>query len=357
MDFNQFMGMLRREPLKHVYLLAGEEPYYIDRAREAILGRMFPDAETMESGLVSVPGDAAAAELIGAIESVPFFSDRNVVLVEHTGLFQGKKKQEQDDNEEDDEGAEEAPEEKDPALDRLADLLLDMPEDSYVIFSADRAADRRKKLYKAAAKAGAVLEANPVRPWKINDWLQGKLQSIGRDMDREARDYFANAIGMMKNVPLRYLDREFDKLALYAEGRKITRRDLEAAFSDLPEVSLFALADAVSERSARKALTILGRQIRDGAYLPLILAILARHVRQLWQLKLLVQQGRSSAEIARRFKLNPYIAERLIKAARGFSEETLRDAFLELSDADFGLKTGRSGPERLEHAIIRLCRG
>ena len=54
-------------------------------------------------------------------------------------------------------------------------------------------------------------------------------------------------------------------------------------------------------------------------------------------------------------ELNPYVAEKLGRAAQTFDEDTLRAAFLELADADYLLKTGQAGPELLEHAVILLC--
>ena len=97
------------------------------------------------------------------------------------------------------------------------------------------------------------------------------------------------------------------------------------------------------------------REIRDGTYLPLILAGLVRHVRQLWQAKCLTARGIRGKALGQPLELNPFIAEKLGQAAQSFDETTLREAFLELADADYLLKTGQAGPELLEHAVISLC--
>ncbi len=340
--FNEFMGTLRRNPLKHVYLLSGEESYYIDLAKERILSMLFPDGNRSDS-LIPVQGDVDIDELEGMLGTVPLFAEKNVVLVEHTNLFRETKSG--------DKGGK-----GNKKQDRFISLLQDMPESSYIIFVTKEKADKRRKLYKAVEKAGAVLEAEAVRAWNINDWLQGKLQSMNREMDRDATAYFNGIVGMMQQISLGYLDREMDKLMLYSENRRITKQDLAEVFSGLPEVSLFALMDAVSEKNGRKSMELLNRLLSGGTYAPLILSLLVRHIRQLWQARLLMAQGYRGKDLGKPLELNPFIAERLGRAAQKFTDEVLETAFLELADADYMMKTGQAGPEKLEHALILLCR-
>lgn len=346
MKFNEFMGALRKSAPKHVYLLSGEESYYIDRAKERILSLLLPDEATRADSLLRVQGDVDLEELSGMMGTVPLFAEKNVILVEQTNLFREKKSV-------DEEKVEKGRREK--KLERFLSMLQDMPESSYLIFVTKEKADKRRKLYKAIEKAGAVLEAEAIRAWNLNEWLQGKLQSMNREMEREAYAYFTGVVSMMQQISLSYLDQEFDKLMLYSERRKITKGDLMEVFSGLPEVSLFALMDAVSEQDARKALLLLRQQMQSGAYAPLVLSLLVRHVRQLWQARLLMAQGYRGKDLGKPLELNPYIAEKLGKAAAKFSDEVLELAFLELADADYTMKTGQAGAERLEHAVILLC--
>ena len=127
-------------------------------------------------------------------------------------------------------------------------------------------------------------------------------------------------------------------------------------FSGLPEVSSFAMLDAVSEKDVKKALTLLRRQTADGVYAPVLLALMVRHVRQLWQAKLLLAQGVRGKALGPSMKLNPFIAEKLGRASMKFSEPVLKRTMLSLIDADYLLKTGRGGAELLEDAVISLCR-
>ncbi len=350
LKFNEFMGELRKGIQKHVYLLSGEERYYIDRAKDRLLALLFPSGNGREAGLERITGDIGTTELIGRLETVPFFSDKNVILLENTNLFKEKKSGTKSEDEKRSVRA-------DKTAERLTERLVHMPEDSFIIFVTKDKPDKRRKLYKAVEEAGLVLEADAVRSWSINDWLQGKLQSMNRTLDREAQAYFLNAVSMMQQISLGFLEQEFDKLALYSGERRITKQELAGVFSGLPEVSLFALMDAISEKNVRQALALLERQLSDGTYAPLVLSLLVRHVRQLWQARALMAQGIRGKELAKPLELHPYIAERLGKAAANFSDEVLEEVFLLLADADYRMKTGQAGPELLEYAVIRLCSG
>ena len=353
--FNEFMGKTRSGELPHVFLLAGEEHYYLDKARERILGRLFPEGG-QQDGLEKLKGEVSPVTLAGMLEEVPFFTPRHIVIVEDSTLLRPAKK-----------GADAEAEDKDKApagrkrggkdepLAQLIATLQNMPDYSYGIFISHARVDKRKKLYKAIDKAGLVLEADPIRAWNINEWLQGKLQSLNKDMDRDAEAYFSAAVSMMQTIDLGYLDQQLDMVAMYSRDRRISRAELVSVFAGLPEVSVFALLDAVSQRNVRRALALLRRQLADGTYFTVILVLLTRHVRQLWQAQVLQAKGIRGKALAKQLELNPYIAERVGRAAAGFSAQALKNGLLELIDADYTLKTGQAGNEVLEHAIITLC--
>lgn len=343
MKFGEFMVKLQQQQDCHLFLLAGEEHYYIDKALKKIMAGLFPQPQEAAESVQKITVDIDTDDLIGMIETAPFFADKNVLLLRNTSLFKPKA------------DGEKKTAAKDKKMERLLAVLADMPSFSYVIFVTGDKADKRRKLYKTIEKYGLVLEAEAVRAWNINDWLQGKLQAINRELDRDAYAYFQGAVSMMQQISLEFLDREFDKLALFAKERRITKAELVQVFAGLPEVSIFSLMDAISERNSRKALMLLKRQLADGTYFTVILALLTRHVRQLWQAKTLQAKGIRGKALAKPMELNPFIAEKIGRAAAQFPEAVLKAAMLELIDADYWLKTGQAGEEILEHTVIRLC--
>jgi len=317
--------------LKNVYLLCGAETYFIDKAREKIFAVLGVDKAT-ELTTLDCDNKPALGDVISAIDSAPFFSSRNVVLIKNAPFFSSEKSSE-----------------------RLENVLRDMLSTNYVIFTA-RTADKRRKLYKLAAKVGAVLEADPLRPWEVDDWLDEKLASLGKVMSGEARRYFNERIGILPEISLWYLSNELDKVALNVAGTEITADNLRKNMLAPPEVSNFALTDAMDERKPKKAVYLLKQQARTPPKIPLVTTLLVNHVRRLLRAKHFMAQGVNGRRLGEPLEMNPYIAQKLGETAKGYPEKLLEEVFVELADADFKLKTGRADVEVLERIIIKLCR-
>ena len=73
MRFQEFNKSLDQN-LPRIFLLGGEERYFIDRAKSKIIDKIFPDKSQIEVGLTRVD-DMIPSELIVAAQTVPFFSD------------------------------------------------------------------------------------------------------------------------------------------------------------------------------------------------------------------------------------------------------------------------------------------
>ena len=317
--------------IKNVYLLSGAETFFIDKAREKILSRLEVDRAT-ELLIIDCDTKPELGEIISAIDSSPLFGAKNVVLVKNAPFFNADKK-----------------------FERLENILRDMQPTNYVIFTA-KTADKRRKLYKIISQVGAVLEAEPLRPWEVDEWLNEKLASLGKIMRGEARRHFNERLGVLPEISLWYLANELDKVALNVAGEEITAADLRKNMLAPPEVSNFALTDAVDERKLKKAIYLLRTQARIPAKIPLVITLLVNHVRRLLRAKYFMTQGISGRKLGEPLEMNPYIAQKLGETAKTYSEKILQEVFIDLAEADFKLKTGRAGVELLEKILVKLCR-
>ena len=330
MKFKEFMSGLDGG-LKNIYLLCGAETFFIDKAREKILSRLGVDRATE---LITFDCDMkpALSEIAGAIDSSPFFSEKNVVLVKNATFFSAEKK-----------------------FERLENILRNMQPTNFVIFTA-KAANKQRKLYKIISQVGAVLEAEPLRPWEINEWLDEKLSSLGKIMRSEARRHFNERIGILPEISLWYLENELDKVALNVAGNEITAADLRRNMLAPPEVSNFALTDAVDEKKLKKAIYLLKMQARDRSKIPLVTTLLVNHVRRLLRAKFFMAQGITGRRLGEPLEMNPYVAQKLGETSKTYREKILEEVFVELAEADFKLKTGRADVEVLERILLKLCK-
>lgn len=335
MKFADFIKKSAQEK-KHVYLLAGEEPFYIERA-EKFLYKIFGATKESVQSFETV----SFSTLLEAIDTIPFFSEQNIVLVNNLNFLKEK----------------ETPKKNEILQEKFFQRLEKMPEATVVIFKSDKAPDKRQKFFKIVNKVGFVLEADCERPWTIeNSWLKDKLLRLNRSLDAAALAYFKNLVSVTNSISLSFWEKEFDKLALSSEKKIFTRADLEKNFSDLPAVSTFAMIDAINEKNVKRAIFLLEKQIQDGVFLPLILATLVRHVRQLLQVKDLQARKIFGQELARELEVAPFVAQKLLQSAKNFDADHLEECFLKLTDADYFLKTGQGGAELLEAIVVNLCR-
>lgn len=348
MTYGELMRALKNGKFSHLYLLTGEESYYIEKAKSGLLAALFPDGYEKDD-IQALDDGFTLSDAITAMESAPFFLDKNVIVIRADKLFKDKKS--------DSEAPAKGKKQKN-AEDFLWDKLANVPDFSYVIFEYHGKPDKRKKIYKVLQEYGTIMESEPIRATNIGDWLQGRLQELNKRMDRDAYEYFVSAISSMQRVNLSFLSRELDKLALFLgpDEQKISREVLQQAFSEIPEISSFAMLNAIADRQVAKALKLFRRQLDNGVYFALLVGMLARQIRLWWQAQELQKQGVRGRVLAGRLGQAPFIAEKTGREAVSFPPGVLSKALLALSDADYGLKTGQADIVELEAIIISLAK-
>ena len=272
---------------------------------------------------------------------MPFFSEKNLIIVRNSTLFKERKnanEKQANRNEE-----------------KLIQLFSDMPTYSILLLVTVDKIDKRRKLYKAIDKHGIHVEALPIKARDIKDWLQNKLYEIHREFSREAYEYFIEATSVMAQISLGYLEQEFEKLTLYTDKTRIEKEDLIKVFSSIPEVSIFAMLDAISEKKLKQALVLLEEQLIAGEHPLRLITMLSRHTRQLLQVNVLLKQGATSRQIAESLGVVPFIAEKLMKKSRSFRQEVLQQVLIDLAEVDYQLKSSQADCIALERIIINLC--
>lgn len=344
MDYKTVLASIKQNKIASVYLLHGEEPYYIRQVEQALIASVVP-VEDRDMNLIMFESDPQREELINTIETIPFLGEKNLIIVRNTGLFGTGRKT-----------GNEVQDKTDAATERLIKLFGNMPAYSHVVFITPDKPDKRRKLFKVVEKNGVVLEAAPLKGKELRSWLTQRLAELNIKMAPDAQEHLLAAVSMMPQVSLDFVNNELEKVLLYTAGKsRITKQDLLQILSTVPEVSVFAMVEALSQRQTPQALALLAEQLTAGEHPLRILVLLARQVRQLWQVKDLIHKGCGSREVADFFKVPGFIGEKLVRQSRSFSEGKLKAALLSLAAADRDLKVSRSGPVVLEKIIIELC--
>ncbi|MDR3588568.1 MAG: DNA polymerase III subunit delta [Negativicutes bacterium] len=344
MDYTQVMAEIKKGRIHPVYLLSGEEVFLARQVEKALVEALLPPEER-DMSLAVFDRDPSAAELATLIETVPFMGGKNVIVIRGTQLFRSGRKT----------GAagEDAPEQVD---ERLLRLLTDIPEYTRLIFMTADKADKRRKIYKAVEHSGAVVELGALKSKDVRPWVTARLVELDRKMAPDALEYLLAAVSLMPQISLGFLDREMEKLVLYAKGTTISRQELTEIMSAVPEVSVFAMIEALSQKQTGKALKLLDEQLAAGENAIRLLALLARQVRLLWRSRELAGRGLGPGQVAEQMGVPPFVGEKLVRQSRAFTLAKLKETVKALAEADWELKSGRTDKFVLERIIIEMCR-
>lgn len=345
MGYAEVIAELKKGQVRSIYLLYGEEVYFMNQIERAIISAVLKPEE-IDMNLLSLDKDPSVSELVSLIESVPFMGGKNVIHIRGTALLRQRKHS----------GGEQM-EASDKAEERLIKVIGNMPDYTHLILSTTDKVDKRRKLFKLIEKYGISVECANLKGKDVRSWLISKLSDMNKKMDSEAMEYFLGVVSIMPQISLGFLNNELDKVALFTEGRsKICQADLMEVMSSIPEISIFSMIDAVSQKQIGKALQLMGEQLKSGEHPLKLVSLLARQVRLMWQAKEMSKEGHGSREIAEKLGLIPFIGEKMLKQSKNFTSEVLKQAMLDLAAADYDLKAGRASNSILEKIVIAMCR-
>lgn len=294
---------------KRAYLLYGEEDYlkkqYKDKLKEAItLG------DTMNYGYFEGKG-IDVNSLIEMSETMPFFADYRLVVVENSGFFKG-------------------------ANERMAEYVEKIPESTVMVF-VESEVDKRGKLYKRVKEKGHECEMTVQTPAVLEKWILGILGREGKRITKEAIDYFLSISGSdMTNIY-----GELEKLICYCMDKEaIDVADIKEITTEQISAKIFDMIDALGYKNQKRSLDIYYDLINTKEPPMRILFMLTRQFNIMLQVKELKEQGMGQKDIASRLSMQPFIVGKAMKQTGNFKGTTLRAAIHEAVDMEKNIKSG-----------------
>lgn len=239
---------------------------------------------------------------------------------------------------------------------QLAGLLpyVENPSPSSVLLLVGESADLRMKFFTALKKHGVVQRYEPLKDRQVGAWVAAEARRQGVALAPGAADLVAEAIG----TDMGQLASALERLSLYVgEGRKVALDDVEELLAQTRHRSIFELTNAVGRGERREAMLVL-RQMQQAREPALrILAMLARHVRQLWQAREMESHGAGQQAIAERLGVHPFFVKDIVAQARRFDVQRLAHTHRAVFEADRTLKSSRlSDALVMDRLVLELCR-
>lgn len=316
---------IKNGKFKNIYFLTGVEPYLIGQYRDKLAKALVGSDDGLN--LRRYSGEMPDInEVMEYADTVPFFADRRVIILEDTGIFKSSD-------------------------DRLAQYLGSMPKTTYMIFvecyKGERKDekkyestlyDKRYKLYKMVHELGRIVEFKRLDEDRIIKWLLKKFADAGLNITRRAMDCFLEYVGDDMNR----LSNEAEKLICYRLGHSsIDEDDVKAICSKNIENDIFEMVGALAAKNKRKAFELYYDLVELKVKPVNILALITREFNLLMQVKAIRSSGAGNNEITKLTKINPYFVGKYVSVSGRFTSEYLREALIDCINTDAMIKQGR----------------
>ena len=320
----------RNGVFKPVYLLMGDEPYYVDMVCDAILEHCLDESERDFNQTVCYGADVNADAVITTARRYPMFAERQLVVVKEAQMMK--------------------------SLEEMA-IYCQNPLESTVLVLAmhGASADKRKSLYKTVSKIGVVVDSQALRDYDMPRWISMFYQTQGLQIAPDAAALLAEYAGtdlnkiaietqkMLKNLP---------------EGTtQISAADIEKNVGISRQFSIFELTKELSYKNSAKALRI-AAYIGSAAKFALPMATSALYTHFYRILKygaLLASNPRpGNDQKAKILAVNPYFFQEYDTAVRNYPVKKAMAVIALLKEYDYKGKGGDVGEATPAELMVEL---
>ncbi|MCL2403489.1 MAG: DNA polymerase III subunit delta [Coriobacteriia bacterium] len=265
----------------------------------------------------------------------------------------------------------------DERVQAVVEYCLNPNPTTVLTLTAQRVA-KTTKLYKAVAKSGLVIDRKAPAKKDLPQHVALMFAQAGIQASSLDSTTLINLVG----EDLASLNSAIGQLAAYKDvaGRRksgddslvaISQLEITKLIGDISEVKAWELTDALANKDGSRTLDILDRLTRsegEGVQF-LVIFLAATKVRELLTARALIDRGEgTSAALIEQLQnhstkgkgrsLQPWLADRILRQARQFSAEQLRESLRELAEVEYTMKTSppQLGRLALVRCLLKLCK-
>ncbi|HOW25451.1 MAG TPA: DNA polymerase III subunit delta [Bacteroidales bacterium] len=295
MTFEQIIGTLKSRTYFPVYLLTGDEPFYIDELCRYFEKEIVPDDQKDFNLHIIYGKDADAGTIMDFAKQFPVMAERQVVIV--------KEAQE---------------------LKNIEELqsYVDNPQGTtlLVLCYKYKKLDKRKLFARAIEKKGIVFESQKIYENRIPDWIRGQVKERGYDIQPKAAMMLTESLG----ADLTRIANEISKLLINIPSGTVIDDMLVSRYVGVhKDYNVFELQRALGGREIFRANQIVAYFASNPKENPLtkvssILYVFFLKVLMYHQLK---DKSRNAAAAA--LSVNPYFIQDYVTASQNFTPNQL----------------------------------
>lgn len=319
---------IKNKTYRQSYLLCGEEVYLKKQYRDKLITAMTIEGDSMNFSSFEGKG-TNPGELVDLAETLPFFAERRVILVEDSGFFK-------------------------TSCDVIADYLPDMNGTTHFIF-VETEVDKRSRTYKSMKKSGAIIEFAAQNEALITKWILGRIKRENKNITQPVLQLFLSKTGLdMSNI-----DRELEKLLCYTMKKDVIEAaDVNKITTGQLTNKIFEMVDAIAGRNQKKALDLYYDLLALKEAPMRILFLITRQFRILMEVKEMSSKNYNSFDIAKKVGIPEFAVRKYQSQSKSFQALQLTQALEDGIQAEEDVKTGKLNEKiAVEIFIVKYSKG
>mgnify|MGYP001415657356 FL=1 len=223
----------------------------------------------------------------------------------------------------------------------LQKAIPEMPDTTVLVF-IDGAISEGNLLLRLLKPMCEIQSLNAPSGEGLARWIKAAAREKGASISITAIKCLTDLVGN----DLWTLDRELEKLSLYATGRNIEESDVGEMVVQVREGNIFEAVDAMIGGKPGLALRLFHQLREDGLEIPHIIAMLERQLRLLALARDSMDLGLPRADMGKRLGTkSDFVVRKTVEQARRHSWRDITDRYRRLLEADLAIKRGILGPD------------
>lgn len=318
---------IKNNTFRTAYLLYGEEAYLKKQYKDKLRAALWQEGDTMNAAFYQGK-NTNPKELIDLAETMPFFADHRLILVEDSGFFKS-------------------------GADDLAEYMEHVPDTTTFVF-VETEVDKRSRMYKALKNHGRIVEFAAQNQELLMRWMLGRLKRENKNITKAAMQEFFDRVG----TDMGTLDREMEKLICYCMDRDVIELpDVEAVCPQAVTNRVFDMVSAIVECRRKDALEMYYDLLALKEPPLRILFLITRQYNILMQLKDLRRKGMNNSAMAKAAGIPPFAVSKSLGQASRLSIDSIKKILAYSVEMEEAVKTGQMNEQiAVELVIIEASR-
>lgn len=227
MKYEELVRQLEKRQFAPVYLLMGNEPFFIDHLCKYLENNVIPTEDRDFNQIILYGKDTDTGEILANAKQFPFGSPYRLVIVKEAQELKSL---------------------------NLLKSYVQNPSTTTILVICYKYGKLSAAQYKFYEKKGVVFESTTIKDWMLPDWVQKQAATFGFRLSAQAANIITEHIG--NNLSRIY--REFEKLQIVLpKNSEITPEIIEKYVGISKEYNIFELQEALGERDIRKVYKIM----------------------------------------------------------------------------------------------------